>query len=92
MRRTCFGLLLLIAAVPGCARWAAAVGSGEPPETYNGFSRHWLTTDPDAQSRTDTLIQQSQSEAKQRVARQPADPAKTQSTDQELSADSTSDK
>ena len=92
MRRTCFGLLLLIAAVPGCARWASFVGSGESPETYNGISRQWLTTDSDAQSRTDTLIEQSQSDAKQRVARQPADPAKTQSTDQELSADSPSEK
>ena len=73
-------------------RSGTAVGSGEPFETHNGFSRQWLTTDSDVQSRTDTLIEQSQSDAKQRVARQPADPVKTRSTDQELSPDSPADK
>ncbi|HEX4143309.1 MAG TPA: hypothetical protein VHY91_07145 [Pirellulales bacterium] len=88
MRGTRFGLLLIVA-LSGCARWAP----GYNMEAYNGFSRQWLSTDSDAQSRTDTLIEQSQSEAKQRVGRQQAAvPAKTRSADQELTDDSSSDK
>ena len=88
MRRTCIGLLSLIAAMPGCARW----GDNELLDPNNGFSRQWLTTDPEAQSRTDTLIQKSQTEATTRVARPPAKQANTQSSDQNLGEESASDK
>ena len=82
MRRTCVGLLLLIAAAPGCI--------GGYLEDHNGFSRHWLTTDPEAQSRTDALIQKSQEASPGRSKRPPADSAKTESTDQVLSEESLS--
>jgi hypothetical protein len=88
MRRTCFGLLLLIAAMSGCARWGPP-DSGDP---FNGFSPQWLTTDAEAQSRTDTLIQKSQEATKPRVTRPPANSADTGSPDQSPAEEAPADK
>jgi hypothetical protein len=71
MRGTYFGLLLLIAAAPGCA----GLDNDGYFENYNGFPWPSLLNKAPPQSRTDTLIQQPQYSQAPRFARPAANSA-----------------
>ena len=71
MRAACLGLLLLFAALSGCA----GLDSDGFGENYNGFPWPSLLKKAPPQSRTNALIQQPQFSETGRFTRQPADSA-----------------